>query len=411
MTGKNKIRLTLGFVVSISFGVSLLSLSYMNRMVKRLASIAAVDARMTEISESLSIKMLEARQAEKNYIIFFDSAYINLNSQLIDSILSDVAEARQISPLFETQLDSVAMFVTSYRENIQKLTETFQEDPRMLTRIGQQVIQAERDLRRLDRSQKLGQDDWITDFNISLLAASNKLSSDKVRIFENLKLSSNRVIALTQKISRNARASLYKNTDQAIHFGARAQRNILTPLFGSLLILGILIYYLPRWIFEPLKGILRSLKAVGRGDVDFPMPSIESKDEIGELSRSFYEATRKIRYFNELITDKIVEVKRNQQRILEEIEEGVIIATPDYKITYMNQAAREMFKLKGEVASLKDLQMFWKSFQAQLDQLDQQGRRTFELKMNPRSLRKLEVSVIPRPSKTGKIETILIIIC
>jgi PAS domain-containing protein len=410
MTGKNKIRLTLVFVVSISFGVSLLSMGYMNRMVKRLASIAAVDARMTEISESLSIKMLEARQAEKNYIIFYDSTYINLNTQLIDNILADVSNARQISPLYKTQLDSVEKLVNLYRENIHKLTETFQEDPRMLTRIGQQVMQTERELRRLNRSQKLGQDDWMTDLNITLLAASNKLSSDKVRIFENLKLTSNRVIALTQKISRTARASLSANTDQAIHFGARAQRNILTLLLLSFLILGILIYYLPKRIFEPLKGILRALKAVGRGDVDFPMPSLESKDEIGEISRSFCEATRKIRYFNELITDKIVEVKRNQQRILEEIEEGVIIATPDYKITYMNQATRELFKLKGEVASLKDLQVFWKSLQPQLEQLDQQGRRTFELKMNPRSLRKLEVSVIPRPGKMGKIETILIII-
>lgn len=410
MTSKNQIRLTLGIVVSISFGVSLLSLSYMNRMVKRLALIAAVDARMTEISESLSIKMLEARQAEKNYIIFFDSAYIDLNSQLIDAILADVSDARQVSPLFMAQLDSVELFITSYRENIRKLTETFQEDPRMLTRIGQQVMQAERELRQLNRSQNIGQDDWTTDLNITLLAASNKLSSDKLRIFENLKLTSNRVIALTQKISRNARGSLSENTDLAIHFGARAQRNILTLLLFSLLILGILIYYLPRRVFEPLKGILRALKAVGRGDVDFPMPNIESKDEIGELSRSFYEATRKIRYFNELITDKIVEVKRNQQRILEEIEEGVIIATPDYKITFMNQAVREMFKLKGEVASLKDMQMLWELLQTRLDQIDQQGRSTFELKVGHHSLRKQEVSVIPRPGKTGKIETILIII-
>ncbi|HDQ45864.1 MAG TPA: HAMP domain-containing protein [bacterium] len=410
MTGKNRIRLAMGAVAAVSFGVSLLSLTYMNRMARRLTAIAAADVHLTEISESISIRILEARQAEKNYILFFDSTDIDLNVRLIDGVLTDVSRARRIAPHSAARFDSLVSLLGDYRENIQKLTFLSFENADKLTRVGRRLMQTERELQGLKHPQQSGLDGWTTDMQIALLAVSGELSPDKIRTLENLKRTGKQIMALTRKISDASRASLAANAEQALLLAARAQRDVLTLLLLSGVFLGVLMYYLPRRLFEPFSRILRALRAVGRGDVAFPLPGIESKDEIGELSRAFYEATRKIRYFNELVTEKIVEVKRNQQRVLEEIHEGVIITGPDYKITFMNQAARDLLQLKGEAVSLKDLPGLWNSLQARLDQVDPQDRSPIALKAGKLSVGALAVSVIPRTGKGGRVENILFLI-
>jgi PAS domain-containing protein len=409
MTRKNQIRLTLLVVASISFGVSFLSLSYMSRMATRIADIAAVDSRMTEIAESLSNRMREARQAERNFILFLDTTYIDQTRRILDAMTAEAEEARQISTIYSSQFDSVGMSLDSYGENIQQLTRIFREDPRMLGLVQQELIETEREIRSLARSRRIREGDWMTDLGLSF-AADSKLPSETTRLFQNLDIDADRIFVLSRRILSNARASLASGSEQAMLYGVRARRNILSLLMISGLGLVLLIYFVPRRIFAPIQGILRALRAVGRGDVEFPMPDLKAKDEIGELARAFSDATHKIRYFNELITDKIVEIKRNQQRILEEIEEGVILAAPDYKITFVNQAAREIFKFKGEIASLKDVSLLWEPLQGRLDQIDQTGRIILDLKINPRSLRTRQVSVIPRPGKTGRTESILIMI-
>ena len=73
LSGRGKIRVALLTVAAISVGTSFVSLFYMNRIIKRSKSIAEKDSRVAGLAEDISLKILEAKREEKNFIIYRSS--------------------------------------------------------------------------------------------------------------------------------------------------------------------------------------------------------------------------------------------------------------------------------------------------------------------------------------------------
>ena len=213
MTSRGKIRFALLTVAFIALGTSLMSLSYMNQIAKRIDQIANKDAKIAELGESLSIQMLEARREEKNFIIYLDTLYIDLNQSKINTMLSNVSEARQFAKSYSTKLDSIDFFLNGYSETMNRLVSVFQEDPRTLYKLQQQIINYERQLQQLAKNRKLNLEtlpSWSTDANIAVLSASAKLSNEKSRIFSELRETGDQINSLARQITRHARMSLNK---------------------------------------------------------------------------------------------------------------------------------------------------------------------------------------------------------
>jgi len=415
LTSKAKIRVSLLIVASISLITSLLSLNYMNQIIRKIEIMTDRDAKMAGIGEELSIKMLEARREEKNFIIFLDSTHIHQNLNILGSMEKDVELAYGISDVYHARLDSISELIVSYRQSIQSLAQTFQEDPRAFYRLQQQLIQYEKELDEIADKQQIVPKDLpsaASNLNYALFNAVNKISADKAKVITQLKDLSTAVLLIADSIVMDARQALAENSAAGRQYGVRARRNILTLLMVTTMILAYLIYVLPVKIFDPFRRIQRALKAISRGETDFPMPSMDSKDEIGELSRSFHEATRKIRYFNELITKKVIETRRNYQRILDEVNEGVIIADTDFKIVFINQATRDLFQLrmKSDVKSIKEIVPLWETIESSVNNIEKMGRTDFHLEGTIRDIPVCDVTLIPRPGKSGRIENVLFII-
>ena len=140
MTRKNQIRLAFLFVATISLGVSLAALLYMSRMATRIEKIATVDAQMTQIAESLSTRMQEAKKLEREFVLFLDTSPLDQGIRILDAMTAEAVRARQLSEIYSAWFDSVGMSIKSYRENIQRLKEVFRENPRMFGRIRQNMI-------------------------------------------------------------------------------------------------------------------------------------------------------------------------------------------------------------------------------------------------------------------------------
>jgi len=414
LTSKGKIRLALFVVAFISLSTSFLSLSYMNRMATKIEVIAHKDAKMAELGETISIKMLEARREEKNFVIYFDSAYIVQNRKIIEEIKSDIQQAKEIARDNTQELDSVEVLIGLYTENIQLLARTLQEDPRTLSRLQRQVINYEEALKQLAQKQRLKMEDipsWTSDLNFSLLSAAERVSSDKAKLFTELRETGNEIQNLAEEITLKARESLAKNSSEGMSYSIKAQRNTLILLLIAGCLLIYTIFYLPSKIFLPFRRIVRMLQAVGR-DEDVPLQHTFAKDEFGELSRSFQEAIQKLKYFNELKTDKIVEIKRNFHRILEEVEEAVLILSSNLKISWANTAAKNLFSADGEMVAkqIKDLPGLREILGDSLSDIEKKGRSEFSIKLKKTDIRKKTVLIMPSISNTGKPDNILIVI-
>ena len=413
LSSRSKIRLAFLGVALISLGTSLLSLSYLNRITARIEQMVKVDAKVAELGESISIKMLEARREEKNYIIYLDTVHIVNNRFILEDIERDVLSAKEISPAYTTKLDSISMLIESYGQNIRQLAFAIQDDPRTIYRLQQQIINYEQELRSLARRRKLSVEDlpsWTSDVNIALLSASTKLSTEKAQLFSDLRDIGNRIMALSQEITVRARESMAKNSAEGISYSVKAERNTATLLLLAALLLVFLIVYLPHRIFLPYSKISKALQAIGRGESEIQLPNIEAGDELGDLSRSFQEAIQKMRTFSDLKTAKISQIQRNLYRILEEVEEAILILSPDLTILYLNDSAQSLLDVDRDVVSrsIRELDMLW----GLLNKLhvDLEKRDRYDVKMKKRGLGKRRISIIPSTSNSGKVDNIVIVI-
>ena len=414
-TGKGKIRLALLLVALISLGTSLLSLSYMNRLARKFEQIASRDAKIAELGETLSIKMLEARREEKNFIIYLDTTYIVGNRRIIEEIRSDVENVIGITTAYMSELDSIEVLLAEYSANIDRLVTAFQEDPRTLYNLQRQIMNYEQELRNLAKNRRLSVESLpslTSDVNIALLSASAKLSTEKTRLFNELREDGDRIMNLAQDIASSARETLAKNSTEGMSYSQKAQRNTWTLIFLAVFLLAFLVVSLPQRIFLPYRKISRVLEAIGRGESEFTLPNIGKGDELGELSRSFEEAIGKLRDYSDLKTSKIAQLQRNLYRVLEEVKEAFFILAPDLTVLYVNVAAKALFDIDRELISksIKELESLWEVLKESIVDVEKRGRFEISLKFRKMEFKKKTVSVIPSTSSTGRLENIFIIV-
>ena len=323
--------------------------------------------------------------------------------------------AKEIAVTYSPELDSIETFLLAYSNNITRLVSAFQEDPRTLYNLQRQIMNYEQELRTLARNRRLDMESmpsWSSDINIALLSASAKLSAEKSRLFSELREAGDEVIELAQQISISARESLAQNSSQGMSYSVKAQRNTWTLVLIAVFILAYLIFDMPHRIFLPYRKMGRALQAIGRGESELSLPNVEAGDELGELSRSFREAIRKLHTFNVLKTGKIAQIQRNLHRILEEVKEAVIILGPDLIILYLNDAAKTLFEIDREMVSksIKDLTPLWEVLDQSIENIEKRGRYEVNMKLKKMELKKKMVSIIPSTGQTGKLENILLII-
>jgi len=247
LTSKAKIRTALLLVTFICMGTTLLSLSYMKGMVRKIEEIAFRDAKLAELGEEISVNILEARREEKNFIIYADTAHIIKNRIILKTIRDDLIRAREISPDYTLALDSIDFLVVRYDDQLGLLVKTFQEDPLTLGRLQRQVLSYEEELRQLAKRRKIDLDAlpaWASDVNASLEAATTRLSTDKARLFETLKQIASDILEASQSIAEQARQHLAENSIKGMSYGTKAQRNTITILLIGVFLLCFLIYYL-----------------------------------------------------------------------------------------------------------------------------------------------------------------------
>jgi hypothetical protein len=253
LSGKGKIRLALFVVAAISMATSLIALSYLNGMAKKIGEIVQQDARFAELGEEISIKMLEARREEKNFIIYLDSTHIDNNWSILEQIRMRVKDAREVDSHYSLMLDSISLALSRYSSNLHLLVGIFKENPRALQSLQNYMAS------------------WVSDLNLSLLAATTKVSTEKARSITELKQTSDVVLKFAGIIATNARESLAQHSAEGLRYGVKAQRNAGTIFLITGFLLIYLILYFPHQIFSPFRKITKMLKAIERGETDISL--------------------------------------------------------------------------------------------------------------------------------------------
>lgn len=412
LTSKNKIRFALILVGGLSLLTSFISLIYMNIMINRIKEITQRDASLAITANSISILMLDARREEKNFIIYLDSPYIDRTRGIIKEVEMNIENARSIAPEYTVIFDSMTILITRYSENLESLDEIFQEDPRALTSIQQQIIRYEERLKKTIGQGRVDKDSipsWVSDLNVLMASATTKASTEKVRVLTGLRESSDGLLQLARQIASIAQVSLTEHGDEGIRSGLKAQRNALTIFIITGLILLYFIVSLPQRILKPFDKIVNVLKAISRGETDVLKPSLNRGDEFEALYTSFKEAIQSLQEYNALKSEKIVMLKKQSDTIIGEIKETIIVLSKDLDIITMNSAAINLFELTKDSigTSIQDNKILSRLFQDHLS-CEITKKIEFKEKIKKTDLKKRTFCILPIISRDLK--TIIIIV-
>jgi PAS domain-containing protein len=387
----------------------------MNSMITRIRQITLRDAKLVDLGRDISIKVLDARREEKNFIIYLDSTYIDGTLSIISEIDANVEQARQIAPEQMGRLDSISVLIVAYKSDIVILRKTFEADPRALSSLQRQLMDYEDQLKKTVAGNKLQEDSlpaWLSDLNILAVAATAKLSTEKARLLSDLRETTTSILDLAGRIVAQAQSDLARHSEEGVRYGFRAQRNTVTIFIITILLLAYLIIYFPRKVLLPFQRITKTLKAISKGETAFRIDDLEKGGEFYDLYSSFHDAIYNLKLHNDLKTEKIAELQKQFRSTLEEIKEACFVVSGDLKLVYANKAAMDLFSIDQSVTgkSLNDIAPLWKLIEEPLKKNENERRIEINTRIKRSDIRKRCITVLSFRSKSDVPPSMLIVI-
>jgi two-component system, NtrC family, sensor histidine kinase KinB len=100
-------------------------------------------------------------------------------------------------------------------------------------------------------------------------------------------------------------------------------------------------------LVEPAERLTETVRNIGRGRLDLKI-DVLTNDEFGELSREFNKMTERLRKFEELNIEKILEEKQKSETLVQNISDAIIVCDKQNRVILINDAARKLFNVKKE---------------------------------------------------------------
>ena len=121
-------------------------------------------------------------------------------------------------------------------------------------------------------------------------------------------------------------------------------------LVASLIAVALAIFASARFtksLVEPAERLTETVRNIGRGRLDLKI-DVLTNDEFGELSREFNKMTERLRKYEELNIEKILEEKQKSETLVQNISDAIIVCDKQNRVILINDAARKLFNVKKE---------------------------------------------------------------
>ncbi len=379
----------------------------MNSMISRIRQITLRDARLVDIGRDISIKVLDARREEKNFIIYLDSTHIENTLEIVNTIEENVEAARQIAPEQTPSFDSITTLIQVYKADIATLKKTFEEDPRALSSLQRQLLDYEDRLKKTVAGNRVQEDSlpgWLSDLNVLSVAATAKLSTEKARLLSDLRETTNAILSVSGAVVTRAQSDLAQHSEEGVSYGFKAQRNTVTIFIITIFLLAYLIIYFPRIVLLPFQRITKTLKAIRDGETHFRIDDLEKSGEFFDLYNSFHNAIYDLQVHNELKTEKIQELQKQLRSFLDEVKEACFLVSGDLRVLYANNSAIQLFSLEEGITgkSLTNISVLWKVLEEPLRVGENERRFEINARLKRADIRKRCIVVL---SLRGKADT------
>lgn len=256
--------------------------------------IVNVDAPATTLSEQVSVEMLEARRAERNYLLLRNPAYVEANRASIAKTRETLIEIQNLvsseQPDAQNALDELRLYQQRFEAAVSMLGEPGQAPT---DRIRAVVRTYEKDLNELltqarSRSRAELVDELrnrVDSFDIQISRTVQEQDPELRQAMVDLDNSSQEVLDQTSELESRSWKRVQDDHRQARHLINQAEWALSIVSVLTFLLSVWISFILPRQVVKPLLNLKQAVDRAAAGDsaIDF---DIQGKGEVVELANS-----------------------------------------------------------------------------------------------------------------------------
>ena len=291
---RRRVAYSLAIVRLILVPVILLSIYYLIAMARIVDRIVSVDAPVATMAQQISIQMLDARRAEKNYILLHTAEDLEANRQALSRLEQTLAACAELQPVEKPAVDKIQNQVHSYRERFHEVVGRMGQPVQApFVRIGEVVRAYEKDLNELlKRSRGRSHGELVDelrnrvgsfDAQITATLATEDPSLRQATV--DLRTSSDEVLRLAGQLEKRSWERVQHSHEQAGALVRRAEW-VLIVVSALTLILSVWVSFtLPRAVVKPLVDLKAAVDhaAAGNYEIEF---DVEGEAEVSQLAES-----------------------------------------------------------------------------------------------------------------------------
>jgi methyl-accepting chemotaxis protein len=274
--------------------VIFLAIYYLFRMGWIVDRIVNVDAPASALAQQASIEMLEARRAERNFLLLHDATDLAANH---DAVAKTEQTLRDIENLETNDLETVqgaSQALALYRQQFAEAVVTVDRPGQTSTdRIQTVVRDYERDLNDLlQRSRRVSREHLmeelrqrVNSFEDQISKTTEETNPDLQRLTGDLQNSSDQVLRQTAQLESMNWTRVKSDHAQARNLLREAEWALSIVSVLTLLISVWVSYVLPRQVVRPLLSLKEAIDhaAAGNYEIEF---DVQGKGEIVDLVES-----------------------------------------------------------------------------------------------------------------------------
>jgi len=141
--------------------------------------------------------------------------------------------------------------------------------------------------------------------------------------------------------------TMFKASERARHVAKRAIWSMV--IIGSAAVgigLGFSLL-LSNLLVKPVRRMMEATQKISEGNYDVEI-SIQSSDELGDLTNDFNKMAKKLKAYHDLNIDQIVAEKRKSDAIIRSIDDGIVIVDKELKVTGINPTAAKALHIEHD---------------------------------------------------------------
>ncbi len=291
---RKRVAYSLAIARLILVPVIFLAVYYLFEMGWIVDRIVNVDAPAATLAQRASIEMLEARRAERNYLLLHDQSYLVANRDSLNKTKSIVSEIQDLEPedsqATQKVLDSLNLYEQRFGAAVVAMSQPGQADA---DRIRTVVRAYEKDLDDLLRGARLKRRAQLIDELRSRVGSFDAQISETVqagnpalaKVTTDLQSSSQEVLGLLSELETENWARVQSDHTEARLLLIHAEYALSIVSAITLLFSIWVSFTLPRQVVKPLVSLREAVDHAAQEDGAIEI-EIEGRGEVAELARS-----------------------------------------------------------------------------------------------------------------------------